>query len=106
MEMKKVLEGSINSVGLENILLGFADQLDKLRALAGKDGELSKSAEFDLKNKENDLKIVQPFFKRNRGSCLGRRSGADRRSFTYAVYLPENRSNLDKRHNCGIINKA
>jgi hypothetical protein len=99
--MKKVLAGFSNSGGTENILLGFADQLDKLRALAGNSEELSKSAESNLKNKEYDLKVVQPFFKRNRGSCLGRRSGADRRSFTYAVYLPENRSSLDKRHNNG-----
>ena len=99
--MKKELAEFSNSGGCENILLGFADQLDKLCALAEKGEELSKSAEFDLKSKEYDLKVVQPFFKRNRGSFLGRRSGADRRSFTYAVYLPENRSSLDKRHNNG-----
>jgi hypothetical protein len=97
--MKKVLAGCSYSGGPENILLGFADQLDKLRALAENSEELSKSAEFDLGKKKNDLKIVQPFFKKDRGRCLERRSGADRRIFTYAIYLPENRSSLDKRHN-------
>ena len=84
--------------GSENILLGFADLLDKLLALAEKGEEPSGTAEFDLKGKENELKIVQSFFKRNRDSCLNRRSGADRRSFTYAIYLPEKRSSLEKRH--------
>ena len=77
----------------------FQEKSGKLHALAEKGEELFKRAEFDLKNKRNDLKTVQLFFERNRDSCLGRRSGADRRSFTYAVYLPEKRSSREKRHN-------
>jgi len=49
------------SRGLEGILSGFTDLVDKLGDLAEKGEKLSRTGEFDFKGKEKDLKGVYGF---------------------------------------------